>query len=79
MSNYKIESGIPVSSCKIGGPRNPNSLRGTIRRLKVGESFYANCTKATANGTVQAVRAEDKSLRFAVRVEGTGHRIWRVA
>jgi hypothetical protein len=71
---YKIEAGIPMSSTRVCRSKYPFAV------MNVGESFKADTKPASLRSAATAyAKREGGTVKFAVRSEGEGSRIWRVA
>ena len=74
MSEYKIESGIPIP----GGRRQAHNKKYPWNELDVGQSFFVPGVAAN-NFASQASRAgKTYGRRFVVRSMDGGIRVWRV-
>ncbi len=80
MTKYKIEKGVPMISTLPHGNRDPNSFMGTLRRMEVGDSFFAEGkTTMAAGAAARVIRQRDGgNARYASRTVEGGVRIWRI-
>ncbi len=85
---YVIEKGVPCPSNDTRGPkRNDESFYGTVRRMDVGDSFFAPGKKISVAGCAPSVlRARGQVPSTFITVMRTvnengvqGVRIWRIA
>ena len=88
MSNnqkYVIEHGVPIP--ERHGNCDSDSLAGTMRRMKAGDSIFflppPGKTILQQRGHVYAsariIRIREKSpAKFTIKTEGEGIRVWRV-
>ncbi len=80
MTNYVIEKNVPICSIGLaGGVRKENSLKGTMRRLEVGDSFLATNSRNVVSATAQLLRREFSGRVYVTRSVDGGIRVWRVA
>jgi hypothetical protein len=77
------QTGVPIPPSRStlpGRKRNPDTMAGRIRALKVGESLYFDKRQNIVCGTALAQKLHgrvDASFEFVTRKEGDGARIWR--
>jgi hypothetical protein len=71
----------PSRSTLPGRKRNPDTLSGRIRALKVGESLWDEShSRLAAIAHAQIVNGRvDPGFAYVTRKEGAGARIWRTA
>lgn len=74
--NYAIEQAVPVPPIQPSrGKADPNSFRGTLRRMEVGQSILVDKPR----GCYGAISTLPPMKFTARRVSDTQTRIWRVA
>ena len=84
---YVIEQGVPIPDRIEHGNRDPDSLFGVMRRMNVGDSILllplpgkTLCQqRGNAYASARAMRTRDKSnVKFTIKNEGEGLRVWRI-
>lgn len=75
--HIKIQKGIPIPKSTAGAPASEFTI--ALLSMKIGESFYVERPAVAVVRRVNAWRNyhERKALRFTVRTEDKGSRIWR--
>jgi hypothetical protein len=80
MSKYVIEKNVPIARVVNNGkPRDDSGLKGTMRRMEVGDSFLATNSKPVVRQTAQILRREFIGRKYVTRSVDGGVRVWRVA
>jgi hypothetical protein len=75
-----IEKGLPLICPQPRGARqDPDSLKGTMRRMDVGDSILPPTSAATTRATAAIVNREFPDRRYVCRKVDGGVRVWRVA
>ncbi len=83
MSKYVIEKNVPIAPIapvvNNGKPRDDSSLKGTIRRMEVGDSFLATNSREVVSTTAHFLKREFSGRVYVTRSVDGGVRTWRVA
>ena len=80
MSEYVIEKNVPISPVvNQGKSRDDSSLKGTMRRMAVGDSFLATNSKTVVRATAQILQCGFTGRKYVTRSVDGGVRVWRVA
>jgi hypothetical protein len=80
MSKYVIEKNVPIAPVvNKGTPRDDSSLKGTMRRMAVGDSFLATNSREVVSATAQLLKREFSGRVYVTRSVDGGVRVWRVA
>jgi len=80
MSKYVIEKGVPVVSvARKGAVRKESTLKDTMCRMGVGDSFLATNSRATISSTASVLKREFSDRVYITRSVDGGVRVWRVA
>jgi hypothetical protein len=80
MTKIVIEKGVPLSASQyLGCKQNPDSLKGTMRRMDVGDSILPPTSAAVTRATASILNREFSDRRYVCRKVEGGVRIWRVA
>lgn len=69
----KIEKGIPIPAGSKGVHKYP------FAQMEVGDSFFTPCENLPSLRVYARQVGKEKGLKFSVRQEEGGARVWRVA
>jgi hypothetical protein len=80
MSKYVIEKGVPFNAIQfLGRSQNPDSLKGTMRRMDVNDSILPPTSAVVTRATASVLNREFPDRRYVCRKVDGGVRVWRVA
>ena len=74
MSEFKIESGIPIPKGGIGGKKGESKY--PFKQMQIGDSFFILFKKKTF--TSPCAYARQTGTKFTVRKIDDGFRVWRI-
>ena len=75
MTEYKIEKNVPIPQPKTGGQFR--GLPQVLRGMQIGDSVFERNIATARSASHKA--SNGSGLKFVVRKEGSGSRIWRVS